>query len=1208
MQRSNRTKVALATAAVAAASSLAQLHIAAAATHTWNGSTDANWNTAANWTSNAIPNANTEDVVFNTPGAGNLSVTASAGTLTIRSLTFSADATNPVTINVGTAGQFIINGQTGDDVTVTTGAHKIQGTGTTTVSELKLNATDFNIASGASLELAARLAANATSNNYSKSGAGTLLITAQNGSTGGWNFTGGTFTINGGVVVLRSSQAMGNSSNRVAINSGAAMQLENNSYVATNGVVALNNGGTLRAVGATSNRAIGAGTGQIFLTGASSIDANDGTMTLTQDINGAGSFTKIGAGTLILNDGGANTVSTYTGNTTIATGTLALGATGTFGASPRVEVQSGAALNVTAAGYNVPASQTLAGNGTVYGNVNLAGANSAIAPGSSPGTLTFANDLTLTSGQLKLDLSSTNDVGNGVNDLIVVGGNLNLNGNTLLNITRTAGSVSGTYTVLQYAGSLAGAGTLTAPVVRQGLTVDTSTGGVVKVIVGAGAAGNIKWKGNGSDSTWQTNGSTIWDNSGAADKYFDWDDVTFSDDLGSNSPNVTVSGTVVPNSISVNNSAVDYTFGGSGAIVGVNTLTKSGSRSATFSNSGGLSLVNLNANGGTLVLNTPTTASGAVTLGGGALRLTAAGNFAGTTINSGTLEIGDGATAGSVTGSITNNGSVILNNPGDNTYGNTQSGTGSVEKKGTGIGTLSGDLSGLTGDFKVSAGVVRPTLNGSFGATTGTGGSVTVVNNAQIDLGSGAGTNSLNFGTRQFNVVGAGPDGSGVIINSHATRAQQNAFQNVRLTGDATFGGTSRFDIRSSAGTLDLAGNTLHKVGNMQLSLVGVTTVTDGNIHVHNGTFSVETTTNIAGNGTVTFDGGTTLQLFNLSGNVTRPMVTNGAITINNASGTASIVGSPIRLGGDATVIATSGTPGNLTLNGAITDDGGSRSITKNNANMLILGGANTYGGSTTVNAGTLQVTPSGSVGAGLLANADSTLVDFVAGRSAAVKVSQITIGGAGTVDLHDNDMIIGSATAMSSVETLVRNARNGGAWNAPGLTSSTAAANSTTGIGVISGAEYNSAGGTGVFSGKPYAASDTLVKYTWNGDANLDGRVTFDDYVKIDTGFNTGLTGWFNGDFNYSGAVTFDDYVLIDIAFNQQNGTLGRAVDWISGDDRSAAGLDGDAMQTMLGHLGQFGSAYGTAFLAAVPEPSALLALGVPAIATVARRRRRRA
>jgi hypothetical protein len=186
--------------------------------------------------------------------------------------------------------------------------------------------------------------------------------------------------------------------------------------------------------------------------------------------------------------------------------------------------------------------------------------------------------------------------------------------------------------------------------------------------------------------------------------------------------------------------------------------------------------------------------------------------------------------------------------------------------------------------------------------------------------------------------------------------------------------------------------------------------------------------------------------------------------------------------------------------------------------------------------------------------------------------------------------------------------ARNGGAWNGSGLTSSTARNNAshTTGLGVISGAEKNSAGGNGTFSGQPYGAGDTLVKYTWNGDANLDGRVTFDDYVKIDTGFNQQYTGWFNGDFNYSGAVNFDDYVLIDIAFNQQNGTLSRAIDWISGDDRSAAGIESSGMSEVIGHLGQYGAAYGQAFLTAVPEPGSTMGLITSAVVVGARRRRK--
>src|SRR4029077_19936191 len=111
----------------------------------------------------------------------------------------------------------------------------------------------------------------------------------------------------------------------------------------------------------------------------------------------------------------------------------------------------------------------------------------------------------------------------------------------------------------------------------------------------------------------------------------------------------------------------------------------------------------------------------------------------------------------------------------------------------------------------------------------------------------------------------------------------------------------------------------------------------------------------------------------------------------------------------------------------------------------------------------------------------------------------------------------------------------------------------SNTNLGILSGAEYTAiGGGIGTFAGQPYSGTDTLVKYTWNGDTNFSGTVNFDDYVRVDVGFNTNLTGWSNGDFNYSGGVNFDDYVLIDVAFNTQSGTLGRAVRFLSGDDRS--------------------------------------------------------
>jgi hypothetical protein len=211
-------------------------------------------------------------------------------------------------------------------------------------------------------------------------------------------------------------------------------------------------------------------------------------------------------------------------------------------------------------------------------------------------------------------------------------------------------------------------------------------------------------------------------------------------------------------------------------------------------------------------------------------------------------------------------------------------------------------------------------------------------------------------------------------------------------------------------------------------------------------------------------------------------------------------------------------------------------------------------------------------------------------------------------MDMNDNDLV--TSTAKSTIVGLIRSARNGGAWNGPGITSNAAKnqVNHATMLGVLSGAEYGSVGGTGVFGGQAYAAGDTLSKYTWYGDTDFNGKVNFDDYVRTDNGFNGHLSGWLNGDFDLNGQVNFDDYVLIDLAFNTQSGTLGRALSFIDGTDRSAAGMNNPALQRLQQHFDEFGSDFGSHFLAAVPEPASLgLVVGALTLAASHRQRRRK-
>jgi CARDB/Dockerin type I domain len=159
--------------------------------------------------------------------------------------------------------------------------------------------------------------------------------------------------------------------------------------------------------------------------------------------------------------------------------------------------------------------------------------------------------------------------------------------------------------------------------------------------------------------------------------------------------------------------------------------------------------------------------------------------------------------------------------------------------------------------------------------------------------------------------------------------------------------------------------------------------------------------------------------------------------------------------------------------------------------------------------------------------------------------LNSLTLAGsagdwAGSLDLNANDLIIhnGVISQISSQIAQGLNLANNGYWNGSGIRSSAAAAASTTALGV----ELNSFGaGTplvNTFDNQTVTNSDVLVKYTFYGDANLDGAINGDDYTLIDNSFNTQtgahpLSGWRNGDFNYDGSTNSDDYILIDNAFN---------------------------------------------------------------------------
>src|SRR6185436_11268720 len=122
---------------------------------------------------------------------------------------------------------------------------------------------------------------------------------------------------------------------------------------------------------------------------------------------------------------------------------------------------------------------------------------------------------------------------------------------------------------------------------------------------------------------------------------------------------------------------------------------------------------------------------------------------------------------------------------------------------------------------------------------------------------------------------------------------------------------------------------------------------------------------------------------------------------------------------------------------------------------------------------------------------------------------------------------------------------RNGGSWNGVGIISSAAAASgglTTVGIGEASAVMGIGGSQTALIGGQTVDSTAVVVKYTYAGDANLDGKINVDDYGKIDFNVTLGTSGWINGDFNFDGKINVDDYGIIDFNVGIQGPPLSGA------------------------------------------------------------------
>jgi fibronectin-binding autotransporter adhesin len=279
-----------------------------------------------------------------------------------------------------------------------------------------------------------------------------------------------------------------------------------------------------------------------------------------------------------------NGVNNYPGNTTINGGTLALGSLAavpaTISASPLITVNTGATLDVTGTGVGITlaATQTLGGSGTVNGNVaDVAG--STFAPGNAynVGTLTHNGNLTLAGGD-NIDYN----VNGALADKLTVAGIMTFNtAVTNINFFPTGPVTAGIYTVANSPNALVGAVGNLNLVNTTRYTVNTLTVNPNTITLNvSGSNAQLFWNSATTADNWAT--SAVWQNGvNPTDSFFPADDVTFDNTSTAATPQVNLTTTVLPMSVTVNGTK-NYLITGAGKISGSTGLTQNSSGTTTL--------------------------------------------------------------------------------------------------------------------------------------------------------------------------------------------------------------------------------------------------------------------------------------------------------------------------------------------------------------------------------------------------------------------------------------------------------------------------------------------------------------------------------------------------------------------------------------------------------------------------------------------------
>lgn len=329
------------------------------------------------------------------------------------------------------------------------------------------------------------------------------------------------------------------------------------------------------------------------------------------------------------------------------------------------------------------------------------------------------------------------------------------------------------------------------------------------------------------------------------------------------------------------------------------------------------------------------------------------------------------------------NGNGVLINSATNT-------TSSITNGGSAVVLAGPTTIGGSGNIKLASAVSGSGMSLTYDGT----GTLTLAAAGTYSGGTtvnAGGTLQLNAGGVTNSSAGTGP----ITLNG-------NAALNLNLTGTEmnnviNGGSTSLITITMGSGNLWLSNSAASQLNNFSGTLnVSSTSLTGGQLVVGSST-DIET---INSGATWQIQSGVVVD-FNVNQTDPATVYLYGAPYTGAADGSLrlddSVQSGPVILEGNSQ-IGNGSSSGSSTVSGIISDGGKGYGFTKTGADPVILSAANTYTGSTIVNAGLLDINASGSVMGNVTVNAGSLEMD---NNTAMASTATLTVAAAATVNLN---------------------------------------------------------------------------------------------------------------------------------------------------------------------------------------------------------------